>query len=287
MTPNTRGALFMIGSMCAFTFNDALMKMLSGNLPLAQAVFLRGVVTSLLILALIRARRLPLRPRLDGRDRWFLILRSAAEVGAAYFFLTALFNMPIANASAILQALPLSVTLAGALFLGQPVGWRRLSAITVGFAGVMLIVRPGLEGFTVFSLYALASVVCVTARDILSRMISATVPTLTVALVNAVWVGGAFGIASLFTDWQPLDPVTAVTLCGASVFLVGGYFFAVAAMRSGEIAVVAPFRYTSLLAAMILGIVLFSEVPDTLTLAGAAIVVATGLYTFWRERKLA
>ncbi len=282
---NIRGAAFMMGSMAAFTLNDALMKSLAGTMPLTQAVFLRGIATTILIYALARhlgALKLPL----SRRDRLIVLGRNVMEIGTAYFFITALFNMPIANASAILQALPLTVTLAGAVFLGQAVGWRRLSAILVGFVGVMLIVRPGMEGFNVYSLYALGAVIMVTFRDILSRKLSAEVPSITVALSNAVSVTVTFGLAAIFTDWQPLTTTSATTLAAASVFILGGYLFSVSAMRVGEIAVIAPFRYTSLLFALTLGLLVFGEWPDALTFLGAGIVVATGVYTFYRERAL-
>ena len=279
-----RGALLMMGSMASFTLNDASMKALSDELPLAQALFLRGLATMALMYLLARSLG-PLKLKMSRRDRNLVRLRNLAEIGTAYFFITALFNMPIANAAAIMQALPLSVTLAGALFLGQAVGWRRLSAILVGFLGVMLIVRPGMAGFNIYSVYVLIAVVLVTIRDVLSRKISADVPTMTVALMNAVSVTVAFGLASLFTDWAPLTVKATMQLGAASVFIIGGYIFSVSAMRVGEIAVIAPFRYTSLLWALVLGLLIFAEWPDLLTLLGSAIVVVTGVYTFYRERR--
>ena len=276
----------MMGSMVSFTLNDACMKAVADELPLAQAVFLRSAATTILMLILIRMLRAGFS-KMSRRDRWLVRARNVTEVATAYFFITALFNMPIANATAIMQALPLTVTLASAVFLGQVIGWRRLTAILVGLSGVLLIVRPGLDGFNVYSLYVLAAVAMVTIRDVLSRKISANVPTITIALLNAVSVTIAFGLASIFIDWAPLSSKAAVQLGAASILIIGGYICAVSAMRVGEIAVVAPFRYTSLLAAMLFGFVAFNEFPDGLTLIGAAIVVATGVYTFYREQRLA
>ena len=286
LSDNSRGALLMVGSMTAFTFNDACMKALSDELPLMQALFLRGMATSILIYLFLRATgRLDLRiPRRD----WGLIgLRTLGEVAAAYFFLTALFNMPFANVSAILQALPLTITLAGALFLGEAVGWRRLVAILVGFGGVMLIVRPGGEGFNIYSLYVLASVFAVALRDLTTRRLSAGVPSMTVALITAVAVGLAAGLASIVEGWAPVSRLAALQLAGSAVFVMLGYFLSIMVMRVGEIGFVAPFRYTSLVVAIILGYVIFGEWPDALTLIGAGIVVATGLFTLYREHQLA
>lgn len=281
-----RGALLMVGAMTAFTLNDACMKALSDELPLMQALFLRGLVTSALILGfLVMMGRLDLR--LARRD-WILVtIRTAAEIAAAYFFLTALFNMPFANVSAILQALPLTITLAGAIFLGEAVGWRRLVAILVGFGGVMLIVRPGGEGFTIYSVYVLAAVLAVTLRDLVTRRLSAAVPSMSVALVAAIGVGLAAGLASIFEGWAPVSGLAALQLGGSGVFVMLGYLLSIMVMRVGDIAFVAPFRYTSLLVALIVGFVIFAEWPDALTLVGAAIVVATGLFTLYREARVA
>ena len=276
----------MAASMAAFTFNDAFMKSVADEMGLYQALFIRGVASTLLMIAMAAATG-ALRLRIPRRDRMMILWRTIAEVAAAYFFLTALFNMPIANASAIMQALPLTVTLAGAVFLGEAVGWRRMSAILVGFAGVMLIVRPGAEGFTVYSIYVVCAVICVTARDLTARAVSSETSSMTVAIAASfgVWVFSAFGLIG--EEWQPVGTGAFLSLMGASVMIIGGYFFSTATMRVGEIAVIAPFRYTSLLWSLLLGLVFFGEWPDLLTLLGGAIVVATGIFTFHRERKLA
>ncbi|MCT8159317.1 DMT family transporter [Pseudoruegeria sp. SHC-113] len=283
MKDNTRGALLMIGSMTGFTLNDACMKSLSGEIPLFQAILLRGVVTTLAILLLARAMG-KLTFRIPKRDRKMILLRTLVEVGAAYFFISALFNMPIANATAILQTLPLTVTLAGAVFLGEPVGWRRLSAIFVGFIGVLLIVRPGTEGFNIYSVYALIAVALVTARDLFARAVSPAVPSLTVAAAAAFGVTllGAAGTAG--SEWVVMEPRHWALIGGSVVFVIAGYVFSVAVMRVGDIGFVAPFRYTSLLIALVLGVLVFGEWPRPATLLGAAIVVGMGVWVLYREQ---
>lgn len=288
LSDNTRGALLMVGSMTAFTINDACMKALSDELPLFQALLIRSLVV-VAALGLIAWRKGVFRTFIPRQDRWLIAVRTVSEVGGAYFFITALFNMPIANLTAILQALPLTVTLAGAVFLGEPVGWRRIAAIAVGFTGVLLIVRPPFlfgegEVFTIYSIYALLSVACVTVRDIAARRISKPVPSLTVALAAGTGVLLFGGGGSLTQDWTPVSSLAAMQLLGASAFVIGGYIFSVSAMRIGEIGFVAPFRYTSLLTALLLGLLVFGEWPTGLTLIGAGIVAASGLYTLWRER---
>ncbi len=282
---NTRGALMMMGAMCAYTFNDAFMKALSDEIPLFQAIFFRGMgaVVFLAILCKILGQ---LRFRFPLREWGLLLLRTAGELGGTFFFLTALFNMPIANVSAILQVLPLSVSLAAALFLGEALGWRRLTAIFVGFVGVIMIIQPGGADFNIFSLYALAAVGCVTLRDIAVRRMSRDVPSVFVALIAAVGVTCMGAAGSMFTPWQPFTTTSGLQLAGAMSFLIFGYIASVSAMRFGEIGFVAPFRYTSLLVALVLGVLVFGEWPNALALTGGAIVVATGLFTLYRETQL-
>ncbi len=282
---NIRGALIMMGAMCAYTFNDAFMKSLADEIPLFQAILFRGMGAVVFLIILCRVLG-QLRFDLSGRDWGLVILRSIGELGGTYLFLTALFNMPIANVSAILQALPLSVSLAAALFLREPLGWRRLTAIAIGFAGVLLIIQPGGADFSVYSLYALGAVACVTLRDIAVRRMSRDVPSVFVALVAAIGVTGLGAVGSFFVEWQSFTMTTALQLSGATLFLIFGYIASVNAMRFGEIAFVAPFRYSSLLVALILGVLIFDEWPNALALTGAIIVVATGLFTLYRETKL-
>lgn len=275
----------MTGAMASFTINDTFLKLLGADLPLFQILFLRslGVGALLGVVALYSgAFRVPA----SSRDRWLILIRSCAEAAAAWFFITALFHMPIANVSAILQALPLTVTLAAAIFLKEPVGWRRFMAIGVGFVGVTLIVRPGTDGFTIDSLFAIASVLCVTVRDLAARQLSPEVPSMTVALGTAIFVGLFSGIGSLFVEWEPVTRTHWNYLAAAVVMVLGGYIFSVMAMRVGDIGAVAPFRYASLLVALIAGYFVFGDWPDAITILGALIVVATGLFTLWRERKL-
>ncbi len=279
---NIHGAFLMMGTMAAYTLNDACMKGLAGQLPLFQSIFLRGILTTA-ILALLAWRLGAFRLR-PGADQWRLAgLRAVAEAAAALFYFKALFNMPLVNVIAILQALPLAVTLGAALFLGERVGWRRLLAILIGFAGVMLIVRPGVEGFTVYSLYALASVGFVTLRDLLVRRMAPEMPSVLVALLTAAAVGLAGLAGVFFEEWQPLSGPSAGLLGLATAFIVAGSLLSVMMMRVGDIGVVTFFRYTSLVWALVLGYVFFAEWPDRLTVAGSSVVVATGLFTLYRE----
>ena len=287
LSDNARGVALMCGAMLAFTVNDTLVKaVLQDGMDLYQVIALRGVgaALGLMALALQQTGRLALWPA--GPDRWFLSLRTLGELGATWCFLVALAHMPLANLSAIMQSLPLVVTLTAALLLGEPIGWRRIAAIVVGFVGVMIIIRPGAADFDKWSMLGLASVGFVVLRDLATRRFSTALPSITGAIWAAlvVLVMGLIGVSQ--RGWQPVSLVAGVEIAGAALFLIVGYICAIKVMRVGEIGVVAPFRYTSLLFAIVMGWMLFGTLPDRWTLLGGAVVVASGVYMLLRERRL-
>ncbi len=285
LSDNVRGAIYMMLSMAGFVLNDTLMKSLADTLPMFQAIFIRGLFATALIGVLAWYRRaLWFRPCTTTSK--VISLRVIGELGATIFFITALFNMPIANATAILQVSPLAVTLGAALFLGEAVGWRRYSAIIVGFLGVLLIVRPGSDGFTVYSVYALAAVAFFVLRDLVTRRLPPDVPSLFVTVISSIAVMVMAGFLTLPIPWQAMTLFQVVILALAAIFVLVGYFFGVMTMRVGEIGFVSPFRYTILIWAILLGFFVFDDIPDLLTLVGSAVVVLTGLYAFYRERQL-
>jgi S-adenosylmethionine uptake transporter len=275
----------MMASMMAFVMNDTMLKLTDGAIPLFQLIFVRGILATVLIFILARSLG-TLRLSISGQDKGLIALRGVAEVVTAYFFLSALFNMPLGNLNAIMQVVPLTVTLGSALFYREAVGWRRMLAIVIGLGGVMLIVRPGVEGFNIWSLYALAAVLGVTVRDLITRRLSPGVAGMTVTLGTTIAVMLGAGLASLTEEWAPITAQNAGYICGSAVFVLIGYFSSIQAMRTGEVSFIAPFRYTGLVVAMIVGFLVFNEVPRALTLLGASIVIGTGLFTFYRERKL-
>ena len=252
MTDNMQGAMRMMAAMALFTFNDVCMKSVADELPLFQAIFMRSAVATL-GLALLAMYMGVFRFDFRRKDWGLIALRTVAEGAAAYFFISALFNMPIANITAILQALPLTVSLAGAVFLGEAIGWRRLSAILVGFVGVLLIVKPGADDFSIYSIYAVLTVVVVTVRDLASRRLSPDVPSIPVAAISALFVTAMAGVFSLSEVWVVPSALAVGQLSLAVVFILCAYIMSVAAMRVGDIGTIAPFRYTGLLWALFLG----------------------------------
>ncbi len=282
MNANIHGALLMMASMAAFTINDTFVILLGATLPLGQILFLRGAATSVILLILCWKLR-ALGPKLRGRDWTIIAIRTFAEIGAAYFFLTALIHMPLANVTAILQLLPLTVTLAGGLFLGERFGWRRLVAIMVGFVGMLCIVRPGTNGFDVFSLYALVAVLFVTLRDIVTHRLSKGVSSLFVTLMASIGVWVFSWVMLINTTWVPMQAAEWGYLAGAATFVGCGYLLSVLVMRVGQVSFVALFRYSGLLWALALGAVVFGDIPKPLTWLGAALIVGSGVFTILRN----
>lgn len=281
---NLRGAGLMVTSMVAFAINDAAIKSLGGTLPLFQTLFIRTifVVVALFILVSLRSAWRP--QGLSSKDKVVMWARAVTEVGAAFFIVSALFNMELANMTAILQILPLTVPLAAHLFLKETLGWRRLAAIGLGFIGMLLIVQPAGDGFTVFSLYALGGVVCVTGRDIFARMLGGKVPAQLLSFQAASMVCIFSGVAAIFEDWNAVTPFAWSMLVLSAMCITLGYIVSALVMRFGDVGFTAQFRYTGLIAALILGYVFFDEWPNTLTIWGAILIVATGLFILHRER---
>lgn len=283
---NSRGAIFMTLAMAGYVFNDALMKLVSSDLPLFQAILIRGIIACVLMFFLTRYMG---QLKLDKSLMIYvtnpaILLRTFAEAAATFFFLTALFHMPIANVSAMMQLLPLTLTLGAAIFFGEKVGWRRYSAILIGFFGVLLIIQPGGDNFNVYSLYGLGATACVTLRDLATRKLPEQTSSLTVSLLSAIIVTIMGGVGTLFESWQTVETYHVFTLAGAACILMVGYVFSIMAMREGDVSFVSPFRYSILLWALLLGYFIFDDIPTAIEGLGAIIVVGSGLFTFYRER---
>ena len=285
LNSNIKGAVLMTGCMLTYVINDAFMKLLFSEIALFQAIFLRSLITVLPILVMTWITKVAIR-NLSYLNKRLLLARVSAEICATIAFLLALKHMPLANVTAILQALPLAITMAAALFLSEPVGWRRWIAILLGFTGVLIIVRPGLEGFNIYSLSALAAIFFITVREVFTRKLTSKVPTITVALSTVIGIGMFSGIMMIGTEWQPVSASSWLLILGAGVSVLIATFLSVMAMQTGEISFVSTFRYTAMLGAIGVGILIFDDWPDQLTLVGTLIIVLTGIYSFHREQTL-
>ena len=283
LNDNLLGAALMTCCVLAYVLNDAVMKLLFADIDFFQAIFLRGLVSlpPILILALMTKTLLQ---KYSVKNQRLMIIRILAEIGTTVTFLTALKHMPLANVTAILQSLPLAITMAAAIFLGEPVGWRRWSAICVGFTGVLIIIRPGLAGFNSYSLLALAAVILLTVREISTRQLDNKIPTVTVALSTTLGITAFAALMLIGTEWADINFVSWSLIIAAAAAVTVATLLSVVAMRTGDIGFVSPFRYTSLIGAIGLGILLFGDWPDGITLLGAAIIAFAGIYSLYREQ---
>ena len=269
---NLRGIALMTLAMAAFALEDVFIKALAETLSLGQILLMLGAGGTLVFGALALRQRAPIGAALRRRAVW---LRNLGEVLGTRFFVTALSLMPLSTLATILQAAPLIVTLGAALFLGAPVGWRRWSAIGVGFAGVLLIIRPGLDAFEPVALIALAATICLALRDLATRAVPPETSSTVLAGLGLVPTGQGL-VRPAPADWA--------LFAGAFVSALIAYAAITNAMRVGDVATVTPFRYTRLLFSIALGMAVFGERPDSATLAGAAIILAAGIYTLARSR---
>ncbi|MEL7131205.1 MAG: DMT family transporter [Pseudomonadota bacterium] len=281
---NLRGAGLMVLAMLCFAIEDMFIKFLGDAIPVGQIIALLGVGGALVMAGacLWNGQAMLSRDLLAPA----VIIRNAAEVFGTLGFVTALVLIPISTASAVLQTTPLVVTLGAALFLGEAVGWRRWIAIAAGLVGVLLILRPGFDGFDWNVMFAVQGMLGLSIRDLATRRVPATLSALQLSLAAFVLLIPAGIVAMFATGTAFVAPTAAAWGILALAALIGtfSYYFIVTAMRIGEVSFVTLFRYSRMLFALIIGVLVFSETPDTLTLIGVAIVIASGVYALWRER---
>ena len=282
MTENFRGALLMTICMGAFVLNDAFVRLAGSSLPLGQILFLRGLITTFILL-MVGIYSGAFKLIVSKADKWRIFFRSIAEALTAYFFLTAVMNMPFANVTAILQILPITVTLAAALVFKEKVGIFRISLILIGFLGVMMIINPKANGFNIYAIYALIAVFLITLRDLITRKLSSKVSTLlpTVSASVGVLLFSVFLLIN--TPFQPLNTQNSLFIFLSAFFIIFGYYTAVLVMRSGEISFISLFRYSAILFALILGLFFFDEKPDITAFLGILLVMLAGIVLMMRN----
>ena len=284
-TENLRGSIWMVGSMAGFAVEDAFLKSAAKAMPVGEAMVLMGLAGMLVFGALARRSGEPAFPATLISPT--MAVRSGFEVMGRLFYALAIALTPISVASAILQASPLVVVLGAALVFGERVGWQRWLVIAVGFAGVLVILRPGLAGFDALSLLAVTGLIGFAGRDLATRAAPPALSNAQLGVAGFAMLGLSGGIILGFTGGivLPAGPVLA-KVAGASVFGIAGYAALTTAMRTGEVSAVTPFRYSRLLFAMVLGVLVFGERPDAATLAGSAIIVACGLFILTQRRRI-
>ena len=275
----------MMMSMACFAVEDTFIKLLSARLPATQILFSIGFGGALITLVLAIVLNVNLADKILLNKH--VISRTIADLFGALSFTSAMVLIPMSLLASILQATPLFVTLGAAILLGEKVGWRRWSAIFIGFLGVIIILQPGYGSFQLASLLGLAAVLCLALRDVVTRDMATEIPTLTVTFYACLAMGSAGFIAYPFFG-PPIMPTTyeAIILICAAIIGLTGYFLLVLATRKGDVSVIAPFRYSRLLFSLGLASLILGEKLTLPILLGGLLVVSSGIYTFGRESRL-
>jgi drug/metabolite transporter (DMT)-like permease len=280
---NLRGIFLMLVSMALFAVEDMFLKLASAGLPTGQIIFVAGVFGApvFALIAWSKGARIFSPAALHKA----VLARALGEMVGTFGYILALATVPLSTISAVLQALPLAVTMAAALFMQEKVGWRRWTAIAVGFAGVMLVIRPGMEGFHPQALWGILTVAGLALRDLAARAIPRDCTDAQVSCWGLMAVA-LLGVLMMIGQGDVRVPTfsQSAMLFGAVAFGTIGYWAVTGATRTGEVSVVAPFRYARLVFAIIIGAVVFAEMPDVITLSGSGLIIASGLYSFARER---
>lgn len=279
---NRRGIVFMLAAMSLFVVNDTLMKLARETYPAGQAIALRAVFAILFGVALVFAAREGDRLVMAFRPR--VMLRGMLEAFGALTFGWSLGLMPLANITAINMASPLLIVALAVLLGIERVGWRRTLALTVGFIGVLFVVRPGATSFNAAALVAVFSVLFTACRDLATRSIGGDVPSTIVSLTTTVLVGVVALGFGLTEQWQPIWRVETVYVALAAILVTAGTFFIISAFRRTDVAVISQYRYTIIVFATLLGYVVWGDVPDLFAFFGIALIVGSGLYTMHRQR---
>lgn len=279
-----KAGLYMILAMASFTAGDTMTKLLAGQVPVGELILIRGLVATTIIVIVCIKQGVLIHAAQAFKPT--ILARSLSDMAGTLLFITALMHMPIANLTAVMQAVPLLVMGFAALFLGEKVGLRRTLAILVGLLGVLFIVKPTPASFTFYDGLALGLIVTVALRDIITRKLTIDVPTMIVAFGNAVVVMVSGLALYPFEDWVvPTTHHLLLILCGG-IFLSIGYVAMVLTIRMGDIASTSIYRYTVVLFALISGVFVFGEMPDQWVFLGIALIVLSGIYALAREMRL-
>lgn len=283
MTANMRAVLAMVAAMLIFSISDVMMKIVGARMPIGELLLLRGVMASALIVPLALALCGPDQFRAVATPR--VLWRSLAEAVCSVLYFIALITMPLADAAAVAQFAPLAVMAGAALFLGEPVGWRRWTAAGVGFVGVLLIIKPATSAFQPAALIMMGSNLFVAMRDLITRGLPPTTPTVLVAAMAMLAVTLAGLLMLPFGTWHAPSPAEWAMLFASSLAVIAGFLLTILAMRSGDIGLVSPFRYSFMVFATLASLIFFGEAPDLWSRGGIALILLAGLYSIYRERK--
>jgi drug/metabolite transporter (DMT)-like permease len=279
---NRRGIFALMGAMAAFAINDMILKLTAQRYPLGEVITVRGLIATLLVGSVLIG--LGQVHALRAVSNKLVLARTAFDGMAMVMFTTALIHMPLAELSAINLVSPLLITAAAVFFFAEEVGWRRWTAIAIGFIGTLLIVKPTPGAFNAWALLGVATAFASVARDMITRKLDPGIPSILISFMAAAGSMVIGPILGLFETWLPMAAFDVGMLAISATFVASGHFLVVIAFRGGvDVAAIAPFRYTLLIWAGVCGYLAFGEVPDRFAIFGSVLIVGSGLYALHRE----
>lgn len=282
---NSRAILFMVLAMGSFAVADALVKFISRSVNTGQFIALTSAVLFVIFYALLRrnGERLFSRASLEP----VVVIRTTSEAIGTAGIILALASAPLSTVTVLGQAMPLVVMVGAAVFLGEVIGWRRWVAAALGLAGVLMILRPGAASFEPGLLWVILYVMGLGARDLASRKLPAQISTpFAVAWSMVPLVALGLVMMAFQGGWEPVVGATNLLMAGYIAMTAAAVALITVAMRTGEVSAVAPFRYSRILFGLLIAVVAFGEAIDAVTIAGALLISGSGLYAFWRERRV-
>ncbi len=275
----------MVAAMGAFALEDVLVKAASKSLPVGQILLLFGLggATVFGCVALLSQQKL-ISADVVSRP---MQLRMLFEIFGRLFYVLAIALTPLSAATVILQATPMVVVAGAAVIFGEKVGYRRWLAMVIGMAGVVVIVRPGAESFSLLSLLAVLGMLGFAGRDLASRAAPRSLGISVLGFFGFLSVIAAGILCSIWNNSQFVWPnwESSLSLAGAVILGVAAYAGLMKAMRTGEVSVVTPFRYSRLVFGMALGTLLFNEQLALPVLTGCGLIVFSGVLNIWNSRR--
>lgn len=281
-----RAILLMILAMALLALSDLFIKLSAQYAPLGQVMFCLSAGGT----AMFMAYAVLIKQPLWLPEIWhpMVLTRNAFEIIAAIGLVFGIAFIPLTTFAAIMQVAPILVVLGGALFLGEDVGWRRWAAVIAGLIGMLIVIRPGGDAFSIYTLFAVMGVSGLAGRDLVTRLAPAHVPSIALSTWGFFGTIPA-GLAVFLWQAEPFtfDPLALTYITLAALVTTSGYFAITNAMRMAPVSIVSPFRYTRLVFTTLLGLIFLKETLDVPTIVGASIILMAGIYTFLRERRLA
>lgn len=282
-TQSRRAIYCLLAGVALISLNDALIKSLTSTYPVGQLLFMRGLfIFPWVILLAYRAGGIATLKinNIGGQS-----IRAVCVIGSSFLFVNGLAHLELADAIAVTFTGPLFITALAPFVLGEYVGWRRWAAVLIGFAGVLFMVRPGYGAIQWAVLFPLGAALCGSTRDLITRRISQTETSVAVLMVTTCAVILAAATTLPFSS-VPIRVSDLGAFAASGILVAGGHYLMIEAFRHGEAALIAPFKYSFMVWAILFGYLMFGHLPDRWTLLGAAFVIFAGLYILHRETRI-